>query len=190
MSGPGGEPREMDVPNGLRPGVVTPRLPGMLPSQKIGGPRVLGTGSRRNYTIVASQYNPKFVQGLVDNTARELTRLAPASRIVLHQVPGAFEIPVIVQEIATKPKSDVHAIIALGVILQGETDHATNIARSVTYALQQIALASRMPVIHEVLSCKDEAQAQVRCLDPELNRGLEAARAAVSLATLIAQLRE
>jgi 6,7-dimethyl-8-ribityllumazine synthase len=190
MIRPGSEPREMDVPNVLRPGMVAPRLTAMLHAQKIGGPRVLGAGSRRNYTIVASQYNPKFVQGLVDNTARELTRLAPASRIVLHQVPGAFEIPVVVQEIASKPKSDVHAVIALGVILHGETDHGTNIARSVTYALQQIALSCRMPVIHEVLSCKDEEQARVRCLDPELNRGLEAARAAVSLATLIAQLRE
>ena len=161
----------------------------MLTAQKVGGPRVLGA-TRRNYTLVASQYNPVFVQGLVDFTARELMRLAPASRLTLHQVPGAFEIPMIVQEIATKADADIHAIIALGVILQGETDHAQHIARSVTYALQQIALASRIPVIHEVLSCKDEKQAHMRCLDPETNRGVEAARSAVAIATLIAQLRE
>jgi 6,7-dimethyl-8-ribityllumazine synthase len=156
---------------------------------KVGGPRILG-GARRNFALVVSQYNPKYVQGLVDHTARELMRLSPGSRLSLHQVPGAFEIPMVVQEVAVQTESETHAIIALGVILQGETEHADNIGRSVTDALQQIALATRIPVIHEVLTCKDIGQAKVRCLDPQLNRGLEAARAAVSISNLIAQLRE
>ncbi len=59
-----------------------------------------------------------------------------------------------------------------------------------TDASQQIALIHRMPVIHQVLTCKDEEQAKVRCLDPKYNRGIEAARAAVSMADLLAQLRE
>ena len=161
----------------------------MLTAPKIGGPRVLGV-ARRNYALVASQYNPQFVQGLVDNTAKELMRLSPGSRLVLHQVPGAFEIPLVVQEVATKAGADIHAIIAVGVILQGETDHAEHIARAVTDALQQIALATRIPIINEVLSCKDAKQAEIRCLDPELNRGIEGARSAVSISNLIAQLRE
>ena len=68
---------------------------------KVGGPRVLG-GSRRTYVLVASQYNPVYVQGLVDCAAKELMRLAPNARLILHQVPGAFEIPIVVQELATK----------------------------------------------------------------------------------------
>lgn len=156
---------------------------------KIGGPRVLG-GSRRTYALVASQYNPQFVQGLVDSAAKELMRIIPNAKIILHQVPGAFEIPIVVQELATRPDNDLDAIIALGVILQGETGHAEFIGRTVTDALQQIALATRVPVIHEVLSCKDEEQAKIRCLDPQLNRGIEAAHAALAIASLIAQLRE
>jgi 6,7-dimethyl-8-ribityllumazine synthase len=156
---------------------------------KVGGPRVLG-GARRNFALVASQYNAEYVQGLVDYTAKELMRLSPGSRLSLHQVPGAFEIPVIVQEIAIRTENETHAIIALGVILQGETEHAEHIGRSVTDSLQQIALATRIPVIHEVLTCKDQGQAKIRCLDPNLNRGVEAARAAISISNLIAQLRE
>ncbi len=156
---------------------------------KVGGPRILG-GARRNFVLVASEYNARYVQALVNSTAIELMRLSPGARLSLHQVPGAFEIPMVVQEIAIRSDNETHAIIALGVILQGETEHAEHIGRSVTDSLQQIALATRIPVIHEVLTCKDEGQAEVRCLDPELNRGLEAARAAINISNLIAQLRE
>ena len=105
-------------------------------------------------------------------------------------VPGAFEIPLVVQELASKEDAEIDAIIALGVILQGDTDHAEFIGRSVTDALQQIALNHRIPVIHQVLSCKDEAQARIRCLDPQYSRGLEAAKAAISISALLAHLRE
>ena len=65
---------------------------------KVGGPRVLG-GARRTYALVASQYNPEYVQALVDHAAKELMRLVPSARLILHQVPGAFEIPLVVQEL-------------------------------------------------------------------------------------------
>lgn len=164
----------------------------MLPKIKVGGPRVLG-GARQTFALVASQYNPEYVQGLVDHTATELMRVMPAARLILQQVPGAFEIPLIVQELASQAKTsgnEVHAIIALGVIIEGETDHAEHLGRAVTDALQQIALATRVPVIHQVLSCKNEAQAKIRCLDPERNRGIEAAHAAINIAGLVAHLRE
>ena len=161
----------------------------MLPRIKVGGPRVLG-GAKHTFALVASQYNPEYVQGLVDHAATELMRIMPTVRIVLQQVPGAFEIPLVVQELATKEDNDVDAIIALGVIMQGETGHAEHLGRTVTDALQQIALATRVPIIHQVLSCKDEAQAKVRCLDSEHNRGIEAAHAAITMAGLVAHLRE
>lgn len=155
---------------------------------KIGGPRVLGS-ARRTFALVASQYNPEFVQGLVDHAAQEFTRIAPGARLSLYQVPGAFEIPVLIQELIMRPDNEIDVVVALGVILQGDTQHADHIARTVTDSLQQIALSTRIPVIHQVLSCKDEAQAKVRCLEDEFNRGIEAARAAVSMANIVAQVR-
>ncbi len=156
---------------------------------RVGGPRVLG-GARRTFALVASQYNPEYVQALVDHTAVELMRVVPSARLILHQVPGAFEIPIVVQELAARADNEIDVIIALGVIFQGETGHAELLSRTVTDALQQIALSHRLPVIHQVLSCKDEEQARVRCVDPTYNRGTEAARAAVSMSNLLAQLRE
>src|SRR5438105_5972920 len=104
----------------------------------------------RSFAIVASLFNRQYVQGLVDHATKELKALSPSAEISLHHVPGAFEIPVVVRELAIRRNFD--AILALGLILQGETDHAQNLARSVTSALQQIAIENGVPVINAVLS--------------------------------------
>ena len=56
---------------------------------------------KRTFFIVASQFNPRYVQGLVDNTKRELGALAPRATISVKRVAGAFEIPVVVRELAS-----------------------------------------------------------------------------------------
>ena len=61
------------------------------------------------------------------------------------------------------------------------SDHADLVATCVTNSLQQLALEYKTPVIHEVILVEDEAQAHVRCLGEEMNRGVEAARAAASM---------
>ena len=149
-------------------------------------PRTLGV-VKRHFPIVASQFNQVYVQGLVDHFTAELRGLAPAATLALHQVPGAFEIPVVVRELASQKRGD--AIIAIGVILKGETDHADHLGRSVTDALQRIAVTHGIPVINVVLSFDDEDQARARCLENEINRGTEAARAAVEIANVISKLR-
>ncbi|HEX4665497.1 MAG TPA: 6,7-dimethyl-8-ribityllumazine synthase [Chthoniobacterales bacterium] len=143
---------------------------------------------RRGFVLVASQFNAEYVQGLVTHCTDELRNLSPASSVVLHLVPGAFEIPLIVREVALQKEAD--AIVALGVILQGETAHAELLGQVVSNALQEISLEHGVPVIHAVLSLKDEAQARRRCLEDEMNRGTEAARAAFEMANLVAELRK
>jgi 6,7-dimethyl-8-ribityllumazine synthase len=147
----------------------------------------LATSIKRQFAIVASQFNAHYVQGLIDHATAELRALAANSRVSLIQVPGAFEIPIVVQELAVQKRADV--IIAIGVILQGQTHHAEHLGRTVTDALQRIALQHGVPVIHAVLSLDSEEQAQARCLDHEMNRGTEAARSAVQIATALAELR-
>ena len=149
-------------------------------------PRV--TGTKRVFVLVASQFNAKYVQGLATHCSDELRKLSPASSVTLHRVPGAFEIPIVVRERARQ--GNVDAIVALGVILQGETEHAQHLGQVVTQALQQISLEHGVPVIHAVLSLKNEEQARKRCLEDEINRGTEAARAAVEMANLLAKLRK
>lgn len=142
---------------------------------------------RRHFAIVASLFNGQYVDGLVAHASKELRGLSPAADIALHRVAGAFEIPIVVREIAARKRTD--AILALGVILQGKTSHAQNLARSVTDALQQIALEYGVPVINAVLSMENETQARERCLGTKINRGVEAARAAVQIAEVMRGLR-
>ena len=149
-------------------------------------PRLISV--KRGFVLVASQFNAKYVQGLVTHCTDELRTLAPASNVTLHRVPGAFEIPIVVREIALQKNAD--AIVALGVILQGKTAHAQHLGEVVTHALQQIALEHGVPVIHAVLSLNNEEQARKRCLEDEINRGTEAARAAFEMANLVAELRK
>ena len=148
-------------------------------------PRIISV--KRGFVIVASQYNAQYVQGLVNHCSDELRALSPSSGVALHLVPGAFEIPLVVREVALKKNAD--AIIALGVILQGASAHAQHLGQSVTEALQQISLQYGVPVIHAVLSLNDEKHAKERCLDDKINRGTEAARAAFEMANLIAEIR-
>jgi 6,7-dimethyl-8-ribityllumazine synthase len=143
--------------------------------------------AKRTFFIVASRFNARYVDGLVDHATEGLRALAADATISLHRVPGAFEIPIVVRELAARNKTD--AVIACGVILQGETNHAQNLSRSVTDALQRIAVEQGVPVINVVLSFDNEDHARVRCLEDRINRGTEAARAAVEIANVVADLR-
>jgi 6,7-dimethyl-8-ribityllumazine synthase len=148
-------------------------------------PRIIR--GKHTFHIVASQFNARYVKGLIDHAMKELRTLAPNATISIQRVPGAFEIPVVVRELASLDKVD--AIIACGVILKGKTDHAQNLSRSVTDALQRIAVDRAVPVINAVLSFDDEIQASERCLENKINRGTEAARAAVEIANVMSALR-
>jgi 6,7-dimethyl-8-ribityllumazine synthase len=144
-------------------------------------------GQRRTFAIVASQYNGEFVTGLVDHARRELETISPTFSIQSYEVPGAFEIPLMVQEIASRGSID--AIIALGVIIKGETQHAALIAGAITTSLQQLSLTHRLPIIHEVLLVENVDQARARCLEGEINRGTEAARVAAQMVQSLSALR-
>ena len=153
----------------------------ILPSR----PRI--AGQRRSFAIVAGQYHPKFVQGLIDHTRAELLAISGSFNVSVFEVPGAFEIPLAVSEVATR--GGIDAIIALGLIIEGQTAHASLIAQTITTSLQQISLSSRLPIIHEVLLVKNEEQARARCLGEEINRGTEAARAAARMVQVLGEIR-
>ena len=138
------------------------------------------------FAIVASEYNQSYVDGLVGFASDELKAVAPRAELSVVRVPGSFEIPIAVQAVAKYQKPD--AILAFGLIFDGETLHASLIATAVTQALLAISLKESVPVLHEVLVAKNEEQAKARCLSPDLNRGTEAARAAVRIVQALRQI--
>jgi len=142
----------------------------------------------RRVVIVASQYNPRFTDGLVASAQSELGKILPNASIAIHRVPGAFEIPVVVESVCqAQPKPD--AVIALGVIIRGSTAHADLIAATITDALQRSACGHLVPVIHEVLLLDNETQAEERALGSRINRGTEAAQAAAAMIQVFDGLR-
>jgi 6,7-dimethyl-8-ribityllumazine synthase len=149
-------------------------------------PRVIGHKVR--ICIVASKYNEQFTDALVENTISELGELSPAARIEVIRVPGAFEIPVAVAK--SMQRDDLNCIIALGLIIRGDTHHADLVASSVTQALQNLAVQNCLPVIHEVLLVEDEKQAHARCIAASMNRGREAARAAAGMIEVFSEIEK
>ena len=138
-----------------------------------------------SFAIVASRYNARYVDGMLNAAERELKRAGAKVRII--RVPGAYEIPVVVAKLSTLSAKPA-AIICLGVILRGETTHAQHIGEAVSQALMQIQITHGVPVIHEVLLLENQQQAEARCLAPKHNRGVEAAQTALTMARALAQL--
>ena len=141
---------------------------------------------RSHVAIVASKYNQEYVDAMLDAARDEIQTIAPNTTIAVYRVPGAFEVPVTVEKLLRTTETD--AVIALGVIIRGETEHADLVGASVTDALQNIAVTHAIPVIHEVLLVNDEAQAEARCMGEEINRGTEAARTAINIVSLFKKM--
>ena len=87
--------------------------------------RQRATGTRAKICIVASEYNEQYTQALVENCSEELKTVLPSVRLEIIRVPGAFEIPVAIKSVLSRsPEKRPDAVVALGVILRGSTDHA------------------------------------------------------------------
>ena len=150
--------------------------------KKVRSKNIRSTG---NFAIVASTYNPRFVDAMLRAAKSEILRAG--GKVHLVRVPGAYEIPVVAARLART--QDLSAIICLGVILRGATTHAQHIGEAVSDALVQIQIQYEMPVIHEVLLLENEQQAVERCLSKTHNRGTEAAQTALEMARVMKSLQ-
>ena len=143
---------------------------------------VLAAG--KYFAIIASTYNPRYVDAMLRAAKTEILRAGGKVQIV--RVPGAYEIPVVAAKLARS--QNFSAIICLGVSLRGATTHAQHIGEAVSNALVQIQIQHEVPVIHEVLLLENEQQAVERCLDKKHNRGTEAAQTALGMARVMTKL--
>ncbi len=140
------------------------------------------------FAIVVSRFNEELTQQLADDAVQCLEENgAKESDIGVFQVPGAYEIPVVINELAKSGKYD--ALIALGVVVEGETPHAQMIGESTGIALLDIAREYGVPVINEIVGTRNWEQAVVRCTRSRTSRGWYAAEAAIETANILKTIK-
>lgn len=145
-------------------------------------------GKGLKIAIVLSRFNDSAGNELLKNTVKELQNLGVEENdIILERVPGALELPFAAQEIA-RQKPDV--MIALGVVIRGETYHFELVANESHRGLMNVSLTTGIPVIFGVITANTPDQAIARASKTQLNKGKEYAQSAIEMARLAKKLRE
>lgn len=143
--------------------------------------------SRFSFGIVAARFNLRLVDALLERAHAELIRAGiKAARIRIERVPGSHEIPYAAHELALGRRTD--CVLALGVLIGGDTNHHELVGESVSHALQQISVLTRKPVINGVVVANNLQQAEERTVG-KINRGMEFAHAALEMAALRRRLQ-
>jgi 6,7-dimethyl-8-ribityllumazine synthase len=139
------------------------------------------------FGIVVSRFNSVVTERLLQGALGALKeRGALDDRIEIVHVPGAFEIPLFADSLAASGRFD--AVICLGAIVRGETQHHDYLARAVFDALQQLQRAHHVPIALGVLTTENIEQALRRAGDDPGNKGFEAAMTAIETANLLREL--
>jgi 6,7-dimethyl-8-ribityllumazine synthase len=130
--------------------------------------------------VLRALFNRPVTDGLLEGALAALREAgADAGRVTVLDVPGAFELPLAAQAAARSSRFD--AVVALGAVIKGETDHYEHIAREAASGLAAAARETGVPVAFGVLTVQREEQAAARARAGSSNKGAEAARSAVAM---------
>lgn len=135
--------------------------------------------------IVMSRFNPEIGEALLAACVEELRRLGVADGdIEIATVPGALEIPLVLQSQAQSQRYD--ALIALGAVLRGETYHFEVVANDSSRGLMEVQLDTGIPIANGILTCETDEQAHARTRE----KGADCARTAIEMANLLRSVDE
>ncbi len=138
----------------------------------------------RKFAIIVARFNEYLTRQLLDAALDTLLRHGTAEKdIQVIHVPGAFEIPLVAKKVTNKKK--VHAVIALAVIIRGQTRHFEQVATQTARGLREVSLHSEIPVILGVIPAESEADAIARVGIKQANKGREYALSAIEMANLM-----
>ena len=142
-------------------------------------------GSR--FAVVCARWNAEVTDRLLDGALATLRAAGvPDESVAVARVPGAFELPVAAARFAKSGR--FAAVVCLGAVIKGDTDHDRYINHSVAQALQSIGCETGVPVLFGVLTCNTPQQAVDRAGGKDGNKGSEAASAAIEMAALLRKL--
>lgn len=141
-------------------------------------------GSGLRIGIVAARFNERIVRPLVDGAIDVLRRVGVRDDdITVVWVPGAYELPLIAQQVART--GTVDGIVCLGAVIRGETAHFEHVAGQAAAGITRAGLETAMPVAFGVLTTEDAGQAEARSGGKAGNKGAEAALAVVETARVL-----
>jgi 6,7-dimethyl-8-ribityllumazine synthase len=141
----------------------------------------------QRFCVVAARFNETYVRRLVDAALAVLRQRGAADdALEVIWVPGSFELPIGARWAARSGRYD--AVLAFGVLIQGQTEHFRLVAEAASQGLMKVALESDVPVLHGLLAVHATEHAAARSGE-EHNRGAEVALAAVQMAQLARGMR-
>ena len=139
------------------------------------------------FAIVAARFNDMIVDSLIRGAVDTLVRHGAAEKqIEIVRVPGAYDLPLIVQKLAALKRCD--AIVALGAVIRGATPHFDHVAGQCAAGLARVSLETGVPVAFGVLTTDTIEQAIERAGTKAGNKGADAALTALELANLLRRL--
>lgn len=138
--------------------------------------------------IVASQWHPQIMDGLIAGALHALDRAGCKNRTIL-RVTGSWEIPLAIKTVLSSGMLGHDGAIALGCIMQGQTEHARLLAEDTAHSLMQLQLKLGKPIAYGILSAQSEEQAIERSGSGPGNRGSEAAEALLASLSVLQQTR-
>lgn len=143
-----------------------------------------GTGLR--VVVTCARFNDLITSQLLEGARAAFARMG-IPEVPVEWVPGAYELPLAAQVLAER--ADVDAVVALGCVIRGDTPHFDYVAGGAAEGLMEASLATGVPVIFGVLTTEDLEQSLVRADPQQMDKGGEAAQAAVEMALLVARVR-
>jgi 6,7-dimethyl-8-ribityllumazine synthase len=139
------------------------------------------------FAVVAARFNDTIVNALVAGALDAFRRHgADDDAVDVIRVPGSFEIPVVARRLAESNK--YAAVVCLGAVIKGDTDHYDHVAAAAANGVLQAGLATGVPVIFGVLTCDTWEQAVNRAGGKSGNKGAEAVATAIEMANLMRKL--
>ncbi|MCD8016259.1 MAG: 6,7-dimethyl-8-ribityllumazine synthase [Oscillospiraceae bacterium] len=137
--------------------------------------------------IIASRFNSFIVQKLLDGAVDGLVRHGVEEQnIYAAWVPGAFEIPMLAQEMAKSGKYD--AVICVGAVIRGSTSHYELVTNETAKGIAQAGMASGIPVLFGVITTENIEQAIERAGSKAGNKGYDCALSAIEMVNLIKEM--
>ena len=146
----------------------------------------VSVGRPLRIAVVAARFHAEIVDALVDGALAALAEEDGVSAEVV-RVPGAWEVPVVVDAALARPEVD--GAVALACLVRGDTMHFELLAEESTRGLGRAMARHGKPIGHAILACETLAQAQERSVTGFGNKGREAAAAVVATAAAIDQVR-